>query len=210
MLLQPNLLATQPQHQQKNIRNVILEAIVKELKERKEERQESQGGGANVQKKRSISYGLTKQLLEKHKQANPWLSKDVLENYKQSKAKKETATLLELGKPPMPPTPVETVASGHEPTVHVIEQKAKLRYDCKIEQHDIVGVVHHSWNQSFAKVEGNKKAIAERGWAPLTYNLLDHPELQRTKNMLMRCVSFQDGRARTLQNSTLTAALQEP
>jgi len=45
-----------------------------------------------------------------------------------------------------------------------------------------VGIVHHAWNQSFAKVEGNKKAIAERGWAPLTYNLLDHPELQRTKN----------------------------
>ena len=60
---------------------------------------------------------------------------------------------------------------------HVIEQKTKLHYDCKIEQHDIVGVVHHSWNQSFAKVEGNKKAIAERGWGPLTYNLLDYPEL---------------------------------
>ena len=93
MLLQPNLSAMQPQHRQrmctrplpvpeKNIRNAILEAIVKEIKERKEERQESQGGGANVQKKRSISYGLTKQVLEKHKQANPWLSKDVLENYK--------------------------------------------------------------------------------------------------------------------------------
>ena len=76
---------------EKNIRNASLEAIVKEIKERKEKRQESQesqGGGANVQKKRSISYGLTKQVLEKHKQANPWLSKDVLENYNDPKPRK--------------------------------------------------------------------------------------------------------------------------
>jgi hypothetical protein len=30
-------------------------------------------------------------------------------------------------------------------------------------------------------VETNKKAIAARGWVPLNYILLDHPDLQETK-----------------------------
>jgi hypothetical protein len=52
----------------------------------------------------------------------------------------------------------------------------------RIEKHDIVGLVHEAWNQSFAQVESNKRAIAERGWSPLTYTLLDHPELTRKKD----------------------------
>jgi hypothetical protein len=34
----------------------------------------------------------------------------------------------------------------------------------------------------FARVESNKKAVAERGWGPLMYNLLDHEELNRKKD----------------------------
>ena len=36
--------------------------------------------------------------------------------------------------------------------------------------------------ESFARVKSKKTAIAERGWGPLTYNLLDHDELKRKKN----------------------------
>ncbi len=43
----------------------------------------------------------------------------------------------------------------------LIEQKAKLYMDCKIEKHDVVGLVHRSWNKSFKRVESNKRAMAE-------------------------------------------------
>ena len=42
---------------------------------------------------------------------------------------------------------------------------------------DVVLLVQHAWKESFAIKETNKKAIAERGWGPLNYILLDHPEL---------------------------------
>jgi hypothetical protein len=63
----------------------------------------------------------------------------------------------------------------------IINEKARLRLPCKLERQDIVGLVHRAWNESFAIVENNKKAIRNRGWGPLTYNILDHPELQQQK-----------------------------
>jgi hypothetical protein len=54
--------------------------------------------------------------------------------------------------------------------------------DCKIEKHDVVGLVYHSWNESFKRVESNKQATAEQGRNPLTYNSLDHEELKKMKN----------------------------
>ena len=38
----------------------------------------------------------------------------------------------------------------------------------------------------FAKKEMNKKAIAERGWGPLNYILLDHPELKMMQQQTSR------------------------
>jgi hypothetical protein len=61
----------------------------------------------------------------------------------------------------------------------IINEKSKLHLPCKLERHDVVGLVHRAWNKSFARVDSNKKAIANRGWGPLTYNLLDHPELKQ-------------------------------
>jgi hypothetical protein len=63
----------------------------------------------------------------------------------------------------------------------IINEKAKLHLPCKVERHDIVGVIHRAWNESFAKVESNKRAIRNRGWGPLNFTLLDHPELQQEK-----------------------------
>jgi len=64
---------------------------------------------------------------------------------------------------------------------YVIEQKTKLQYPCKIEKHNIVGLDHRAWNESFTQLESNRTAISERGWGPLTYNLLDHNELKWAK-----------------------------
>jgi hypothetical protein len=42
----------------------------------------------------------------------------------------------------------------------------------------VMWIVHYAWEKSFARVDTNKHAIAERGWGPLNYILLDHPELK--------------------------------
>ena len=64
---------------------------------------------------------------------------------------------------------------------HIIKEKTKICLPCKIEKHDNIGLVHCAWNESFQNVESNKTAIQERGWGPLTFNLLDHPELKKEK-----------------------------
>jgi len=64
---------------------------------------------------------------------------------------------------------------------HIINEKTKICLPCKIEKHDIIGLVHHAWNESFQNVESNKTAVQERGWGPLTFNLLNHPELKKEK-----------------------------
>jgi hypothetical protein len=35
-------------------------------------------------------------------------------------------------------------------------------------------------------VDGNKKAIADRGWNPLNYILLDHPELTKERKKVIQ------------------------
>ena len=37
-----------------------------------------------------------------------------------------------------------------------------------------------AWDESFAHIATNQNAVAERGWGPLNYNLLLHPEIQLT------------------------------
>ncbi len=66
-----------------------------------------------------------------------------------------------------------------------------MRMDFKIEQHDVAGLVHSAWLHFFAKVESSKRPIAERGWNPLTYNLLDHRELNRTKDNNLIDLAYQ-------------------
>jgi hypothetical protein len=47
---------------------------------------------------------------------------------------------------------------------------------------DIIRIVNTAWQKSFARVNMNLKAITERAPPPLNYVLLDHPELQETKD----------------------------
>ncbi|KAI2506247.1 hypothetical protein MHU86_8182 [Fragilaria crotonensis] len=64
---------------------------------------------------------------------------------------------------------------------NLLRRKEECRSEFAIEKIDIVYLVHQAWLQSFARVESNKKAIADRGWNPLTYNCLLHPEILATK-----------------------------
>jgi hypothetical protein len=51
-----------------------------------------------------------------------------------------------------------------------------------VEIHDIVGIVHRAFINSFAITANNKKAIADRGWNPFSYTLLDHKELTKERS----------------------------
>jgi hypothetical protein len=51
-----------------------------------------------------------------------------------------------------------------------------------LEQADIVRIVNVAWQHSFARVATNKRAMSALGWVPLNDILLDHPELQETKD----------------------------
>jgi hypothetical protein len=59
-------------------------------------------------------------------------------------------------------------------------KKSEAQFEFTINKHDIMGLVRTAWDKSFGRVETNRKAIADRGWGPLNYCLLDHPELQET------------------------------
>ena len=50
-----------------------------------------------------------------------------------------------------------------------------------MDRYDVVPVVHHAWNESFAHQDLNRVAIRNRGWGPLTYNCLDHPAVKKDK-----------------------------
>ena len=52
--------------------------------------------------------------------------------------------------------------------------------ELELQPTDIMPMINEAWKASFADVEGNLAAIAERGWFPLTRNLLLHPRLRFT------------------------------
>jgi hypothetical protein len=56
--------------------------------------------------------------------------------------------------------------------------KIRAGLPATLERSDIVKFVNIAWQKSFARVDINTKAIAERGCPPLNYVILDHPELQ--------------------------------
>jgi hypothetical protein len=62
-----------------------------------------------------------------------------------------------------------------------VRDKIRAGLPATLDKSDIVRIVNVAWQKSFTRVDTNKRAIAARGWGPLNYILLDHPELQETK-----------------------------
>jgi hypothetical protein len=67
--------------------------------------------------------------------------------------------------------------------------KAKLEYlsykqreNQRFVPTDIIPLIAFAWNKSFSKVQSERNTVIDRGWAPLTYVLLDHPDLQCCNN----------------------------
>ena len=52
-----------------------------------------------------------------------------------------------------------------------LREKQKLGFN-GLSVYDVVFIVKEAWNDSFARVDSNKKALCERGWNPLNYALL--------------------------------------
>jgi hypothetical protein len=46
---------------------------------------------------------------------------------------------------------------------------------------DIIPVVNGAYATSYCRVDKCKKAVTDRGWGPLNYALLQHPEVIKTK-----------------------------
>jgi len=102
-----------------------------------------------------------------------------------------------------------------------------MRLDFRIDRHDVIGLVHYAWEHSFAKVESNRKAIAGRGWNPLTLNLLDQEELHREKddkaikntyqlafihgkeNVDPSCLNFDSGVTKTLMDKIIEQKIRD-
>ena len=63
---------------------------------------------------------------------------------------------------------------------NLLKKKEQRRAAFAIEKDDVVDLVARAWDDSFARINSNQKAIAERGWSPLNYNCLLHPEIVAT------------------------------
>ena len=65
---------------------------------------------------------------------------------------------------------------------------------------DIIPLINSAWERSFARSTLARHAIAERGWGPLTYNLLLHPCVRREGSLPPPGVAFnvENGQSREL------------
>jgi hypothetical protein len=71
--------------QPKNIEWAIMDAILIEIDEKIKLRKKQNNGGSN----RCCTYGVMSEIIKRHRRANPWLNRDVLNNYKWSLSRKK-------------------------------------------------------------------------------------------------------------------------
>ena len=64
---------------------------------------------------------------------------------------------------------------------NLLHAKALVGQDFVLNKEDEIPVVHKACDDSFAHVKSNQNAIAKRGWMPLPYNCLLHPEILQTR-----------------------------
>jgi hypothetical protein len=62
----------------------------------------------------------------------------------------------------------------------LVALKALHGLDIIIEKTDIISIVNYGWLHSFARKCTNKSAVTVRGWNPLNWALLQHPEIAST------------------------------
>ena len=63
---------------------------------------------------------------------------------------------------------------------HLLSQKERRRAAFAVQKDDILDLVSKAWDESFAHIATNQKAVAEQGWGPLNYNFLLNLGIQLT------------------------------
>ena len=53
---------------------------------------------------------------------------------------------------------------------------------CPIKSYDVIPLMNIIFHRSFGNAKGNRKAVVDRGWYPLTQNLIEHTSLLRNTN----------------------------
>ncbi len=81
----------------------------------------------------------------------------------------------------------------------LLRQKELVNSEFAVKKKDIAYLVAQAWEDSFARVRQNKTAIAERGWGPLNYYCLLHPEIIATRH---HNVANNDNNRRKESNNT--------
>lgn len=62
----------------------------------------------------------------------------------------------------------------------LMKKKESQGQEFAVEKEDVVHLVSHAWDDSFARIVSNKKAITARGWNPLNYSCLTNAENRAT------------------------------
>jgi hypothetical protein len=71
--------------QAKSVQRAIMDVILKEIEVEKRNQKKELPSNAS---ERAISYGVVDKVIKKHKEANPWLTRDSLNNYQRLKGGK--------------------------------------------------------------------------------------------------------------------------
>jgi hypothetical protein len=71
----------------------------------------------------------------------------------------------------------------------LVKLKLKRQMPITIEKTDVIPLMNYAWKRSFARKESNQKALCARGWNPLNYNLLLHPEIAATKTITAKPIT---------------------
>jgi hypothetical protein len=85
--------------QGKFIQYAIMDAIPNQIETENQERVLSLDLESKSYTERSVSYGLSNKIINQHKRANPWLTRDMLNNYKRSKREGNTAGMPSIINP---------------------------------------------------------------------------------------------------------------
>lgn len=82
----------------------------------------------------------------------------------------------------------------------LIKQKIRLEMPRKIEPENVMPLLNRTFHIGFNNKQANLKAVSDRGWAPLNYILLDHPDL------LESSVALDEGSSATVVTTSTTAS----
>lgn len=66
---------------------------------------------------------------------------------------------------------------------------------------DIIPLINAAWPKSFGNINFARKAISDRGWGPLNYNLLKHPDIESTR--------YKESNAQTIDSTSTSRSTNQ-